>query len=208
MTLDHSEDKTTSLLDQIHEGSDSATRELFDSHRKRLRRMIAIRLDRRIAARLDPSDVVQDVLTEAFTKLPTYVRVRPLPFYPWLRGLAWRQLIRLHEHHIQTQKRSVDREARQSPELSDESVMQLADCFATSTPSRILQKEEMRQRVRDALNNLSDDDRELLILKHLERLTLSEIATVLDLTTPAVKGRHVRALQRFSRRLREQGVLT
>ena len=58
--------------------------------------MVACRFDRRLAARVDPSDVVQVVLTEANQKLDLYIRDRPLPFYPWLRQLAWEHLALLH----------------------------------------------------------------------------------------------------------------
>ena len=39
-------------------------------HRDRLRRRVTVRLDLHLAARVDPSDVVQETLTEALRKLP------------------------------------------------------------------------------------------------------------------------------------------
>ena len=82
-------------------GSDSAAQELFDAYRPQLRRMIAVRMDSRLSTRLDPSDVVQEILTDAFQQLPAYVLGRPLPFYPWLRRLAWQRLIRLNLRMVQ-----------------------------------------------------------------------------------------------------------
>jgi RNA polymerase sigma-70 factor (ECF subfamily) len=51
--------------------------------------MIAVRMDRRLVARVDLSDVVQDVLAVATRDLSDYLRTRPMPFYAWLRKLAW-----------------------------------------------------------------------------------------------------------------------
>ena len=68
-----------------------ATEQLLVRHQERLHRMVAIRLDDRLKARMDPSDVVQDVLVEAANRLPQFAEERPIAFYPWLRRLAWEQ---------------------------------------------------------------------------------------------------------------------
>src|SRR4029077_17743511 len=60
---------TEELLGRAQEGDQAAREELLRLHRDRLRGMIAIRLDRRMAARVDPSDVVQEALTQASQRL-------------------------------------------------------------------------------------------------------------------------------------------
>ena len=67
------------LLDPAAAGDEVALRRLLDRHRERLRRMIAARLDPRLSARLDPSDVLQEALADAGRKLHQYARERPLP---------------------------------------------------------------------------------------------------------------------------------
>src|SRR6266446_3301029 len=101
---------TDQLLERAGHGDPSATGQLLERHRDRLRRMVAVRLDRRLAARVDPSDVVQEALAEAAGKLSHYLRERPLPFYPWLRRIAWERLVKLHRRHLYTGMRSVQRE--------------------------------------------------------------------------------------------------
>src|SRR5438876_6681359 len=105
MTPDDAE--TEALIERVRCGDSDAGQQLLVQHQKRLRQMIAVRLDRRLVARLDPSDVVQEVLAEAAQKLADYLRQRPLPFYPWLRQLAWERLIKLHQRHLHAQKRGV-----------------------------------------------------------------------------------------------------
>ena len=80
---------TDQLLDRAAQGDDRARQQLLARHRRQLRRMVATHLDRRLAARVDASDVVQEALADAARKLDGYLRERPLPFYPWLRRLAW-----------------------------------------------------------------------------------------------------------------------
>src|SRR5262249_42289969 len=84
------------LIARAARGDPTARESLLDRHRDRLRTMIAVRMDRRLAARVDPSDVVQESLAEAACHLTDYLLRRPLPFYPWLRQIAWEQLIMLH----------------------------------------------------------------------------------------------------------------
>ena len=84
-------------------------------------------MDRRLAARIDPSDVVQETLAAADQRLDEYVRDRPLPFYLWLRRLAWDRLADLHRYHLRTRKRSVRREELQLPPLPDKSAQELAE---------------------------------------------------------------------------------
>ena len=76
---------TETLIRRAGEGDASAIPRLLTRHQPRLRRMIAIRLDPRLAARVDPSDVVQEALADAARRLPDYVRQPSHPFYPWLR---------------------------------------------------------------------------------------------------------------------------
>src|SRR5215831_8756210 len=102
--------ETEALIERAGRGDPLARQELLVRHQPRLRQMIAVRMDRRLGTRLDPSDVVQEVFADACQRLSDYLQARPLPFYPWLRQLAWERLVKLHQRHIRAQKRSVTRE--------------------------------------------------------------------------------------------------
>jgi RNA polymerase sigma-70 factor (ECF subfamily) len=132
-------------------------------------------------------------------QLADYLQERPLPFYPWLRQLAWERLIELSRRHIQAQKRSVSREQPSVLELPDDSAVELASRLvaAGSSPSQRLLREELRDRVRAALARLSPHDHEVLVSRHLEMLSTRETAAVLGITEGAVKTRHLRALERL-----------
>jgi RNA polymerase sigma-70 factor (ECF subfamily) len=192
---------TDELLHQIGLGDDAARSQLLERHRDRLRRMIALRLDRRLLPRLDPSDVVQEALAEAAQKLSDFVRERPVAFYPWLRRLAWEHLVRLHEKHVRARRRSVTREAFSMPALPDESSVLLANSLAESGlgPDRHLLQAEVKLRVMAALAQLPERDREILVLRYLEHLSNAEIAVVLEISEGSVRTRHTRALDRLVR---------
>jgi RNA polymerase sigma-70 factor (ECF subfamily) len=196
---------TEELIERAGRGDATALPQLLVRHRGQLRKMVEVRLYRRIAARVDPSDVVQEALAEAALHFDEYLRTRPLPFSAWLRQFAWERFVKLHRHHIHSQKRSVGREEALSMPLPDDSVVQLARRLLASgtSPSHALIRDELRQRLRTALEQLAPHDREILVMRNLEQLPIAEIAAVLGLTEGAVKVRHLRALQRLRKVLED-----
>jgi RNA polymerase sigma-70 factor (ECF subfamily) len=197
--MDSREADTEELIERANRGDSSARQQLLGRFRDRLCRMVALRLDRRLAARLDPSDVVQEALLDAAGQLSDYLRERPLPFYPWLRRFAWEHLVKLHQRHLAARKRSVTRERQQVLALPDDSALELVQRLTApgTSPSNHLLREEMRGRVRAALAQLPEDYREVLVLRYLEQLSVSDIAAVLGISQGAVKMRRTRALERL-----------
>lgn len=196
-----SQDDTTQLMERARAGDSDAVDCLLRRHTDRLKRMVAIRMDQRVRARFDPSDVIQESLVIAHSRLGDYLEKRPLPFYPWLRGIAWEKLLQLQEKHLEAQKRSVRREEKIDLRVTDESISELAQLLAGSmtAPSERMMRDELRDRVRKALRSLRHHDREILELLYLEQLKSNEIAAVLDLSPATVRKRHYRALTRLSR---------
>jgi RNA polymerase sigma-70 factor (ECF subfamily) len=197
------EPDTEQLLGQAARGDKDAGWRLLERHRQRLWQMIAVRLDRRLAARVDPSDVVQETLAGALGRLDEYLQTRPLPFFAWLRQLAQERLIQMHRHHVQAQKRSVKREEPSPAGLPDDSALELVKRLlpAGSTPSAGLARREEAGRVQSALGQLAGHDREVLVLRYLEQLSPPEIAGLLGISLGAFYTRHLRALRRLQKLL-------
>src|SRR5688572_14298890 len=96
---------TDQLLEQAQAGEAAAVDQLLERHRQRLRRVVSFRLDPRLSARVDPSDVVQETLLDASRRLAAYLTNRPLPFFLWLREIASDRLTDLHRRHLGAQAR-------------------------------------------------------------------------------------------------------
>jgi RNA polymerase sigma-70 factor (ECF subfamily) len=195
------------LLRAAESGDDVAGQRLLARHRRRLRQMVAIYLDRRLTARVDPSDVVQEALADAARGLSDYLRERPLPFYPWLRQFAWQRLLQHHRHHICAQRRSVAREVSWDLALPDQSANALADRLMANgtSPSRRMIRDELRRRVQTALDRLAPRDREILVMRHLEEMSAADIAAILGISEGAVRVRLLRALARLRALLDDGG---
>ena len=196
-------DSTTihELLNRVEAGDDAARDQLLESQRFRLRGMVSARLDKRIVARLDASDVVQEVLLKASDRLSDYARRRPLPLYPWLRQLAWDRLVELHHKHVAANRRSVNQEVDIS--LPDHSAIQLANRLGMSqtSPSKNLIRSEMIERLHRALEGLEAGDREVLMMKYLEELSTDEIAATMHVSRRTIQLKHRRGPEQLQRSL-------
>ena len=200
-------DETDHLLRKAADGDGAAIAALFERHRGRLRRMIALRLDDRVAARVDASDVVQEALVDAARKLAVYARDQPLPFYAWLHRLAMERLAAVHRRHRRSKARSVEREEVDAPAWPDRSIQLVVDGLAArdATPGQALLREERRQHVHAALQASAPIDREILIMHYLEELSFPEIAAILGIGEGAAKMRHLRALRRIRSLMESDG---
>src|SRR3954464_11554839 len=78
--MDSSE--TQHLLQQTAAGDRDRFPRLFARHRAYLRQVVELRLDPRVRARVDPSDVVQETQMEAFRRLAGYPPPQPRPVPP------------------------------------------------------------------------------------------------------------------------------
>jgi RNA polymerase sigma-70 factor (ECF subfamily) len=189
-----------SLLDKVRLGDDSARQDLLQQHREALRRMIALRLDPAIAARVDASDVVQEVLLEANRRLNVYLQKPDMPFPLWLRHLAKDHIIDAHRRHRQAQKRGVDREQPIVPAaLADHSSVELAAHFMDPelTPASAAIQQEMERRLHRAITKLDDNDRDLILMRHFEQMANQDVAQALGLTEAAASMRYLRSLRRL-----------
>ncbi|QEH32312.1 RNA polymerase sigma factor CnrH [Aquisphaera giovannonii] len=194
--------ETEELLRRVAGGDRDAAGRLLERHRGRLRRLVARRLDRRVAARLDPSDVVQDAMGIACLGVSGFARERPVPFSCWLRRQALTRLGWLHRFHLGAGKRSAAREACERPAASGSvGPTSPSPPDPRTGPSEAAARDDECELVRSVLARLAPADREVLTLRYIERLSMAEIGVRLGVGADAAKMRHARALRRFRRRL-------
>jgi len=192
--------ETQALLSQARNGEAGAVDRLLTAHREPLRRMIGMRLDPALAARVDASDIVQDVLLEAHRRLSDYLRDPVMPFHLWLRHIAKDHVIDAHRRHRQAQRRSLDREQPLVPAvLADHSSFELAGQVLDQelTPATAAIRHELQRRLDSAIAELGEDDREVILMRHGEQLSNQEVAAALGLTEAAASMRYLRAVRRL-----------
>jgi RNA polymerase sigma-70 factor (ECF subfamily) len=197
--------ETRELLDAVRAGDRQAFERLFARHRGPLRDFVERRLDPRVRARVDPSDVVQETQLEVYQRLDDFLRRQPMPFHLWLRKTAYERLLKVRRRHVSAAQRSVQRETA----WPDASSLLLARRLLRDrpSPSQPVIQEETARRVRRALDRLAEVDREIILLRLVEDLPYQDAACLLGIEPAAARQRYGRALLRLRKTLIAEGLL-
>lgn len=182
--------------------------ELFEEHRRRLRRMVHLRMDAALRARVDASDVLQEAFVEVSGRVGDYLDNPRMPFFLWLRFLTAQKLVDLYRHHVGTQKRDPRRQVRidrAAFPAASSAVMAEQLVGGLPSPSGTVMREEMCRQVQAGLDRMRPTDREVLVMRHFEELTHAEAARELGIGEDAASKRYLRALQRLRAILEEAG---
>jgi RNA polymerase sigma-70 factor (ECF subfamily) len=189
------EEQTAVLLDRLRSRDQQALGELFMLHRERLWRMLTVRLDRRLASRLTPDDVIQETFLDVARRISDYLADPAVPFYVWLRFLTVQRMQMVQRVHLGSQMRDVSQEVALPLASSESLAGQLVS--AMTSPSQAAIRHELQARLHAALDEMNPLDREILALRHFEELSNNEVARVLDITPEAASKRYLRALRRL-----------
>jgi RNA polymerase sigma-70 factor (ECF subfamily) len=190
--------------DELHQrlqaGDQSALGELFDLHRERLWRMVQFRMDRRLAARLDPDDILQEAFVNAASRLQHYLQDPSRSLFVWFRLIVAQTMVDVYRRHLAAEMRDAGREVSlqgmKFPQAT--SVSLAAELLGSVTsPSQAAAREEAAGQLEAALQSMSELDQEVIALRHFEDLTNSEVAEVLGIQPTAASNRYVRALTRL-----------
>ena len=159
-------------LERLQHGGAEELTALFERQRQHLRVMVESRLDKRLLARVDSSDIVQ----EAF--------------------IGKHIVSETHRRHFR-EKRSPVRELQCQTDSNDSGPLcnKLADSM--QSVGSCLAKQELVDKVFQAIQQMTENDREILEMRHVEELTIEEAAAALELNVEATKKRYYRALCRF-----------
>lgn len=131
----------------------------------------------------DGEDVVQEVLAKLLAKPERVGGDRGLE--AWLVAVTINQC-RSHRRMARTFQNFLQRRARETPTVASD-----------AGPER----RDVDDRVRRVVQSLRPNDREVIVLHHLEQLPIAEIAKILGLSNNAVEVRLHRARQKLKQRL-------
>jgi RNA polymerase sigma-70 factor (ECF subfamily) len=162
-----------------------------------------LRLDRRLQGKLDPSDVVQQTLLEAYQGLDQFRGQGEAQEAAWLRQILARNLANA-VRDLGRAKRDVALERSLEAAVAESSARLEAWLAAEqSSPSQRAERNEQGVRLAQALATLPEAQREVLVLRHLQGWSLAAISEQLGRSPSAVAGLLHRGLKQLRELLRE-----
>ncbi len=172
-------------LEFCKKGRKEAFRPLVDAYFARL-----VRVARAVVGDAEEArDLVQDAFIAAYRALDTFTLGRP--FYPWMRGI----LMNRCKVHLRTRRRAAAR-SRAAAERPGHWVL---GSMVSPAPER----RRTADLVRRAMSALDEDDREILVLKHIEGYSYDELAETLGIGSGTVASRLYRARGRLKNALEQ-----
>jgi RNA polymerase sigma-70 factor (ECF subfamily) len=184
--MENNSSETARLVELARAGDAAALNELFARYRDRLRRMVDLRLDRRLSARVDPSDVVQDGFVDAVSKLPEYLANPRCPLFLWLRLVVGERLLKVHRTHLGTQMRDAALEVslyRDALPAASSAALAAQLLGKYTSPTQAAIRAERLLRVQEARNFVE--------------LPRAEAPAALGIEEAAAAKRYVRALKKL-----------
>jgi RNA polymerase sigma-70 factor (ECF subfamily) len=179
-------DETTRLVRDAKAGSPEAIERLYERLAPRLLAFIRLRLGRTLRAHLESRDILQAALLRSFERLPQLEGTGAGEMMAWLTRIAENEIRDRADYH-QRQRRDA---ARDVP--LDEAHQAIA-ADLRSMSSRIVLDEEAA-RLERAIERLTDDHREVILLRKFEELGYREIAARLGRSEDACRMLLARAM--------------
>jgi RNA polymerase sigma-70 factor (ECF subfamily) len=193
----HSE--SDQLLRRAQAGDGSALGRLLESYRNYLALLARCQVGQRLQGKFDASDLVQETFLEAHRDFAGFRGRTEAEFISWLRRILASNLANVVERYT-TQRRDVRLERRLIAGLDRSSqALDRGLVARNSSPSQQAAKRDQGVRLADALEQLSDDYRQVLILRHLEELSFPEVARRMQRSLDSVKNLWARALAQLRR---------
>ena len=177
----------------------------FEPFRPKLTALAAKHLNPVLSRRLSPEDVVQETFAAALMREDFFESEPDVPLYFKLRMILFQTIVDLERRHLVAQKRDAYREV-DVPGRSDDdtSAGDLDwDMFAgtMTAPNSVLAREDRHALLRQAIGELSENDRQIIILRHFDDMDNTDCARVLGIEPKAASIRYVRARERLQKKL-------
>lgn len=186
------------LLNRARDGDDSARDRLFEKCRSYVGLVARAQVERRLQSKVDASDLVQQTLLDAHRGLENFRGQTEAEWLAWLKRILTHNATDFVRHYRGTEKRQASREVSLWSESPGDSQGVFRDpSDPGSTPSEIVSQKEQEIELAEAVNHLSDDYQEVIMLRNLQRLSFNEVADRMGRTRPATQMLWMRAIRRL-----------
>jgi RNA polymerase sigma-70 factor (ECF subfamily) len=169
--------------------------QLLEEHRPYLKNIAEAELPQCLQARLDSSDLVQETLLRAFQQFGQFAGSTDAEFVAWLKEILRNQVIdatRYHGRHVRNVKRNQP--------LPDS-----VSCDKTISGSEVARRTETSERLREALAELPEHYRTVILLRQEQDLSFEEIGKRMQRSADAARMLWGRAVLQLGKRMQPDG---
>lgn len=192
------------LLVRAKAGDREALGLAVELYRGYLMLLARTQIGRRLQGKADASDLVQEAFLEVHQHIDRFRGSSENEFLAWLRTILAAVVSNHVRRYLGTRQRDARLEQALATELDDTSGMMQRDLVAAcNTPSRDAVKREALVILANSMEQLPEDYRQVIMLRHLEGLPFADVAARMGKTVPSVQNLWVRALSRLKQAVGE-----
>src|SRR5437868_4217906 len=192
------------LLVLARAGSGNALGRLLELYRSYLTLLARLQISRRLQGKVDAADLVQETFLKAHRHFVQFRGMTESELVSWLRQILAATLANLVRHYFAAQRRDVRLERELAADLDQSSrVLDQGMLAKQSSPSQRAARREQAVVLADALGQLPEDYREVVIARQLQGLSFPEVARHMGRTVDSVKKLWARALAQLRESLRD-----
>ncbi|MEM6334908.1 MAG: sigma-70 family RNA polymerase sigma factor, partial [Planctomycetota bacterium] len=183
------------LIAEAKAGEGVALGRLLGGYESYLLLLARAKLGARLQGKADAADIVQATFLDAHRQFPNFAGTVEAELTAWLRTILAGQLALVMRRYLGTAARDVRLERQIQQDLTDASRALDHELVAPgTTPSGRASRREQAVLLADALAKLQDDYREVIVLRHVEGLTMAQVAERMGRSGDSVQKLWVRAL--------------
>lgn len=183
-------------------GDDAARNRLFEACRSFVAVVAKVQLHRRLHAKVDPSDLVQQSLLEAHRGFVDFQGGTPQDWLAWLKQIVQHNAIDADKHYRGASRRDLRKERVLAGTDSCSSHAGWAAADPGPSPSQLAMNAERELRLAAAIEALPDDYQQVVLLRNLERLPFDEVAERMNRTRGACQMLWMRAVEQLRTQLK------
>lgn len=195
MPASHDGAPLAGLIERAQQGDTKARETLLEQYRPYLLLLARTQVESWMQAKVDPSDLVQQSLIDAYQDLAAFRGSTEPQWRAWLKQILVNNAYDV-ARRLNAAKRRQGAEQRIDP-AADSQVAGLDVPADEASPSRVAVQQEDHDRLIGAIAQLSPEHQQVIILRNLDRLPFDEIAEQMGRTRPAVQMLWTRALRKL-----------
>ena len=192
------------LIAAAQNGDADALGELLENYRKYVVFLARTGLHHHMQGKADPSDLAQEVCLAAHGNIADFRGDSAEEFAAWLRGILSNVLAMHVRKYLGTQKRDPRLEQSLNASLASASGFLQSNIAADITsPSQHFARKEAFLQLAAALEQLPEDYRQVIVLRHVEGMAFADVAAAMGKTVGSVEKLWVRGLAKLRTAMEE-----